>query len=94
MLPTMNQEYGSRYEPIPCTSVPYWDERCGVIFYKQEEFEPKFDSRLGEMENVVLTPHAGSASVRARTGMVELAAKNIETFFLTNEVLNPVNTLN
>ena len=46
------------------------------------------------MENVVLTPHAGSASVRARTGMVELAAKNIETFFLTSEVLNPVNTLN
>lgn len=64
---------------------------CALDVY---EFEPNFDSRLGEMENVVLTPHAGSASVRARTGMVELAAKNIETFFLTSEVLNPVNTLN
>jgi len=39
---TMSQEYGSRYEPIPCTSVPYWDDRCGEIFYKQEEFETKF----------------------------------------------------
>ena len=45
------------------------------------------------MDNVVLTPHAGSASVRARTGMVELAAKNIENFFLNNEVTNPVNKL-
>ena len=45
------------------------------------------------MDNVVLAPHAGSASVRARTGMVELAAKNIESFFLRNEVLNPVNNI-
>ena len=47
---TMNQEYGSRYEPIPCTSVPYWDERCGEIFYKQEEFETKYDEFINKLD--------------------------------------------
>lgn len=47
---TMNQEYGSRYEPIPCTSVPYWDERCGEIFYKQEEYGPKFDEFISKLD--------------------------------------------
>jgi lactate dehydrogenase-like 2-hydroxyacid dehydrogenase len=46
------------------------------------------------MDNVVLAPHAGSASVKARKGMVELAAKNIEMFFLEKDVLNPVNSIN
>jgi glyoxylate reductase len=63
---------------------------CALDVY---EFEPNYDKRLANMENVVLAPHAGSASVKARTGMVELAAKNIETFFLKEEVLNPVNTI-
>jgi len=63
---------------------------CALDVY---EFEPKYDTKLSKMDNVVLTPHAGSASVRARTGMVELAAKNIEKFFLNNEVINPVNKL-
>ena len=38
----MTQEYGRRNEAVPCTSIPYWDDRCGEIFYKQEEFETKF----------------------------------------------------
>ena len=63
---------------------------CALDVY---EFEPHYDVRLSKMDNVVLAPHAGSASVRARTGMVELAAKNIESFFLRNEVLNPVNNI-
>ncbi|HIK87817.1 MAG TPA: hypothetical protein EYG07_04885, partial [Alphaproteobacteria bacterium] len=64
---------------------------CALDVY---EFEPNYDLRLAKMDNVVLTPHAGSASVNARTGMVELAAKNIESFFLKNKVLNPVNIIN
>jgi hypothetical protein len=47
---TMDQEYGSRYKPIPCTSVPYWDERCGEIFYKQEEFETQYDEFINKLD--------------------------------------------
>ena len=64
---------------------------CALDVY---EFEPNYDLRLAKMDNVVLTPHAGSASVNARTGMVKLAAQNIESFFLNNKVLNPVNIIN
>lgn len=40
---TMNQEYGSKYGAISCTSVPYWDERCGEIFYDVNELEETFN---------------------------------------------------
>ena len=63
---------------------------CALDVY---EFEPSYDKKLANMDNVVLAPHAGRASVKARTGMVELAAKNIENFFLKNDVLNPVNKI-
>ena len=64
---------------------------CALDVY---EFEPNYDIKLAKMDNVVLAPHAGSASVKARKGMVELAAKNIEHFFLEKNVLNPVNSIN
>ena len=64
---------------------------CALDVY---EFEPNYDIKLAKMNNVVLAPHAGSASVKARKGMVELAAKNIEKFFLEKNVLNPVNIIN
>ena len=41
---TMNQEWKSRYNTIPCTSIPYWDERCGHFFYEQEEFLQAFQT--------------------------------------------------
>ena len=61
---------------------------CALDVY---EFEPKYDKMLAKMDNVVLTPHAGSASVGARTGMVNLAVHNIEMYFKNGEVPNPVN---
>ena len=64
---------------------------CALDVY---EFEPNYDIKLAKMDNVVLAPHAGSASVKARKGMVELAAKNIEMFFLEKKALNPVNKIN
>jgi hypothetical protein len=27
---SMNQEYGSSYPNIPATTIPYWDDRCGI----------------------------------------------------------------
>jgi hypothetical protein len=39
---TMNQELNSHYQPIPCTSIPYWDNQCGEYFNHHEELERKF----------------------------------------------------
>jgi glycosyltransferase involved in cell wall biosynthesis len=36
---SMNQEYGPNYDDIPATVVPYWESRCGEIFYKREHFD-------------------------------------------------------
>ncbi|HET9185869.1 MAG TPA: D-glycerate dehydrogenase [Solirubrobacterales bacterium] len=40
------------------------------------EHEPAVEPALLELENVVLTPHLGSATVETRTAMAELAARN------------------
>jgi lactate dehydrogenase-like 2-hydroxyacid dehydrogenase len=40
------------------------------------EREPDVEQRLLRLENVVLTPHLGSATVETRTAMAMLAAKN------------------
>jgi glyoxylate reductase len=39
------------------------------------------------MENVVLTPHIGSATVETREQMAELAAENVVAFFKTGKPL-------
>lgn len=40
------------------------------------EREPELAPGLAELENVVLSPHLGSATVETRTAMAELAARN------------------
>lgn len=47
---TMQQEHNSRYEPIPCTSIPYWDERCGEYFHHQHELESTFKTFQDKLE--------------------------------------------
>jgi hypothetical protein len=45
----MNQEYRSKYLPIPATTIPYWDETCGETFYEKHEFLQtlqKFENNL------------------------------------------------
>ena len=44
------------------------------------EEEPEINPKLLELDNVVLLPHMGSATVEARTGMGEKVLINIQTF--------------
>lgn len=44
----MNQEMqdsGRSNPSVPATSVPYWDERCGEVFYDAEEFIETMDTK-------------------------------------------------
>lgn len=41
------------------------------------EFEPRMAEGLAALDNTVLLPHVGSATVAAREGMAELAARNL-----------------
>ena len=46
----MSQEYGSNYPNIPCSSIAYWDERCGIYFYKLEEFETSYNEFINKLK--------------------------------------------
>lgn len=46
----MTQEYGSHYTNIPCTSIPYWNDKCGEFFYEKEEFECKYNEFINKLE--------------------------------------------
>jgi len=54
------------------------------------EHEPQVEPRLLELDNVVLTPHLGSATVETRTAMAELAARNAISVLSGQEPLTPV----
>jgi glyoxylate reductase len=45
------------------------------------EHEPSISPALAALENVVLLPHIGSASVATRGKMAEIAARNVVAFF-------------
>jgi glyoxylate reductase len=55
------------------------------------EKEPEVHPRLLELENVVLAPHIGSASVETRDRMAVLAAENIVAVLTGEEPKTPVN---
>ena len=55
------------------------------------EFEPKVNKKLMNMSNVVLMPHAGSATYNTRMGMMDLACKNIVNYLVYNKHDNLVN---
>ena len=54
------------------------------------EFEPRVPKELIAMENVVLLPHLGTASLEVRTGMGLMAVENIKFFLEGNEPPNLV----
>lgn len=55
------------------------------------EQEPKLAQGLADIPNVVLTPHIGSGTVEARTGMVELAVRNVVDVLKGGSATTPVN---
>lgn len=48
---SMNQAYGYNCHDIPATTVPYWDERCGEVFYHFSELENTFNKFTNNIEN-------------------------------------------
>jgi glyoxylate reductase len=54
------------------------------------EREPQVEPALLELENVVLAPHLGSATVETRTAMAELAARNAISVLQGQGPLTPV----
>ena len=54
------------------------------------EHEPRVEPALLELDNVVLSPHLGSATVETRTAMAELAARNAISVLRGQGPLTPV----
>ena len=54
------------------------------------EAEPKIPDALKAMDQVVLAPHVGSASVETRAAMANLTCDNLFRFFEDGSVLTPV----
>lgn len=55
------------------------------------EYEPQIHPGLLELDNVVLTPHIGSAGEQTRTGMALLAVKDALAVLNGQDPVNPVN---
>jgi glyoxylate reductase len=54
------------------------------------EHEPEVHPGLLGLENVVLVPHLGSATVETRTAMAEIAARNVVEVLAGREPVSPV----
>lgn len=54
--------------------------------------EPDIDKRWFSLDNVVLTPHVGGATVQSRAQMVAIVLENLERFFSGQAPLTPVLT--
>jgi lactate dehydrogenase-like 2-hydroxyacid dehydrogenase len=54
------------------------------------EHEPKVPAELIAMENVVLFPHVGSASVHTRNAMGQLTVDNLKSWFSGKGPVTPV----
>jgi glyoxylate reductase len=61
---------------------------AGLDVYEEE---PEVHPKLLELENVVLAPHIGSASIETRDKMAALAAENLAAVLRGEEPKTPVN---
>jgi lactate dehydrogenase-like 2-hydroxyacid dehydrogenase len=66
------------------------DGRLGGAGLDVYEAEPKVPEALFELENVVLLPHVGSATIGTRQAMSDLVIKNLFSFFNTGKAVAPV----
>jgi gluconate 2-dehydrogenase len=57
------------------------------------EGEPQVHPELLKLENVVLTPHIASATVKTRMAMAQLAADNLIAYLIHGQALTPLNTV-
>jgi glyoxylate reductase len=62
---------------------------AGLDVYEEE---PKVHPKLLELENVVLAPHLGSASIETRDKMATLAAENVRAVLSGEPARTPVDT--
>lgn len=46
----MSQEYGGNYSKHPCTTIAYWDERCGEFFFEQKDFLSTFELFISKID--------------------------------------------
>jgi len=56
------------------------------------ENEPKVEKKLLNLDNVVLMPHAGSATRNARLQMMKMACNNLKNYLLKGSIENLVNS--
>jgi glyoxylate reductase len=61
---------------------------AGLDVYEEE---PEVHPKLLKLENVVLAPHIGSASIETRDKMATLAAEDLQAVLSGKEPLHPVN---
>ncbi|MDP2363387.1 MAG: NAD(P)-dependent oxidoreductase, partial [Ignavibacteria bacterium] len=60
---------------------------AGLDVYKDE---PNLKKEFYNLDNVILLPHIGSATVEARNNMSLLAAKNVIAVLLGKKAITPV----
>ena len=53
---TMNQEEGCNYNAIQCTTIPYWDSKCGEYFHHLSELPAAFQTFQDKLTNNQYNP--------------------------------------
>lgn len=48
---SMNQEYGSRYKNLKATTISYWHNKCGELFYNINDFEMIYNKFIENIQN-------------------------------------------
>ncbi len=66
------------------------DGRLGFAALDVFEGEPAIDPRFQKLDNVLLSPHHGSATTETRQAMGELMRANLEAYFDGRDLLTPV----